>query len=727
MIFREGDRFTLDQIDYFLVYQDQVEVGLVRSIGGGPHQIFTYTQLEQLMIVGRMSIRSSALRSTALNGLDAAPTLFADLKPKAQAKVLWKELFCRAFLELYEANDANGRRLVLKTDPSIKAMLPKIIERVTGYINGDDLADIELTQALRKEQRNETANFNDLPPPGPHTLRIWVAEFEDGLRKTNGLISNQHRSGNHKPRRCWEAEKLLRACAESFAYTKSRNKSKTIRAGIERFRVENKDRIRRGLSQLTVPDARTFRRYINALPPFWLAAKKFGLPYAKAKFNIYGVGIPVCDVGERIEIGEWKTDLFTIAQTSAVLEALSPAQLRELDTKENRRLWLYVIIDCATRIVLSIHLCGSPTGNNAVLALSRAYKDKTLFAKAAGCRSTWHQKTGIMSIFPDQGVAFRSIRFRSCVADLEASLEFGPGGNPQLRGRMERLFGTFSQQIIPDLSGAIPPDWKDKDHDDPQADAALTDDDLAKIIIRYIVDAYHHEPQEGLNGETPFECWERLTSKTGYQRMPGRLDILVATGLRGTRDASGRGIDVNRTPYACPELFQFYKDSPDKTVEFAMDPEDIGHIAVKLGTSWYFAKSQIPDLDGMSAADWLEALSVFKDRSGPKEEIRLDQIREVYEEVTKINAAARKLKGFTDRRTTEHDISRLNEETLLGVDIEYLSNAEDLSRDQLDLFAHSFSVRAVAEANHASDRPGAVTGVQDSADIPPIDIVIEED
>ena len=46
---------------------------------------------------------------------------------------------------------------------------------------------------------------------------------------------------------------------------------------------------------------------------------------------------------------------------------------------------------------------------------------------------------------------------------------------------------------------------------DPTARDASTADDLCAPLMRGVVDIYHHTPHAGLGGETPGNCWIRLT------------------------------------------------------------------------------------------------------------------------------------------------------------------------------------------------------------------------
>lgn len=232
----------------------------------------------------------------------------------------------------------------------------------------------------------------------------------------------------------------------------------------------------------------------------------------------------------RGQIDEWKIDLITLLKESGLDSSLTPEQREEV---ERSRLWLCAVIDCRTRVILGISLCKTPTSNDALRALSLVFKDKSKISEAFGCETDWKQHCGIGALVADNGSAFVSDAFRAAVLGLGIDLAFGPAGKPQLRGTIERMFRTYVLQLMILLSGRTFSNSIDRGDYPAEYLAALDLDELQEVFVRFIVDIYHNCPHEGLNGETPANCWDRLSKKTAYATPPS---ILKCFGLRTKRE-----------------------------------------------------------------------------------------------------------------------------------------------------------------------------------------------
>src|SRR3546814_18591172 len=90
-----------------------------------------------------------------------------------------------------------------------------------------------------------------------------------------------------------------------------------------------------------------------------------------------------------------------------------------------------------------------------------------------------------------------------------------------MRGRIERVFGTIHTQLLSWFDGRTFENVVARGDYPAEARASLLVEELNRVLIRYVVDYYHNHPHEGLGGETPRRCWDRLVKKYGVKPPPG--------------------------------------------------------------------------------------------------------------------------------------------------------------------------------------------------------------
>src|SRR3546814_6609698 len=92
--------------------------------------------------------------------------------------------------------------------------------------------------------------------------------------------------------------------------------------------------------------------------------------------------------------------------------------------------------------------CGSDVFSSDLAALRMVVSDKTKLADLAGATTSWDMYGRPETIVTDAGSCFISVAFRSAVSELGAESMLPPAGRPQMRGRIERVFGTIHTQLL---------------------------------------------------------------------------------------------------------------------------------------------------------------------------------------------------------------------------------------------------------------------------------------
>lgn len=393
-----------------------------------------------------------------------------------------------------------------------------------------------------------------------------------------------------------EFEKLIGEYATPLRPTINEIHEKLLRV----FAEFNEIRAAQGLPPFRVPSRSTAYRAIKRLDPYQTYLQRYGRDAANKKFALVEYGVSALRPMERVEIDEWEIDLIALVSGAGLVRLPSKG---ESATFEKARLIVCVAIDCATRCVVGLTLSRSASSAAAIRALNTATTDKTDIASSLGCRAGWHQGGRPEIIAADMGAAFVNDDFKMTCAGLHARLINPPGGVAKLRSRIERVFGTFASHFVSRFRGRTHSNPVSRGDYDAQAEASLTDRDLLEAFVTYVVDVYHQRPHDGLLGESPAQCWDRLTAK--YGQLP--VDAMDRRAIFGTeleRSISGRGVRVFGADYACDELREAYKHSHQRKVRLRLDQMDLGWIAVEINRTWYPAHDLSGALSGTSFAQW---------------------------------------------------------------------------------------------------------------------------
>ena len=159
------------------------------------------------------------------------------------------------------------------------------------------------------------------------------------------------------------------------------------------------------------------------------------------------------------------------------------------------RPWLTVILDDHSRAVAGYTVfLGDPTALQTALALRQAIWRKT--------DPAWPVCGLPAVLYSDHGADFTSDHIAQVCADVKVQLIHSTPGKPRGRGKVERLFGTITTELLPTLPGHIPPG----NHGKPVTPPALTLSQLDAAVGRYIVDNYHHRVHPE-TGQTPAARW----------------------------------------------------------------------------------------------------------------------------------------------------------------------------------------------------------------------------
>jgi transposase InsO family protein len=686
-------RFRISEVDCiaisgesFILHRQTTDGVVLRRLDGSEGYL-EFTSPDLIKLLARPDVayhRGFFSSAQAARRLRNDQQYLTTLPPKVREKLLWKESYCQAL----KALEAEGK--VVRTLRSIAKAMPLMMQIVN---------DQEEKRQLQHGQKPGGKEVKLRTRPGASTLRSWLRLYERNGQNALALLRKQRGGATYPQKFCAEAERLLAECTAGYLSRNRPSQLDIVEATRKRFDEVNQSRAFLGKAHLPTPSSRSICRRIKALDAFEVYAARYGLDAARRHFAIYENGIKATHPLERIEMDEWNVDIISLFGRAGTLDKLDRDQRRRY---EIGRRWIYVGIDCATRCVVSFLLVDKPSAENAIRALGLITKDKTPIAREVQCKSPWHQHGGIGTIVTDQGSAFTSYEFRTAVTDLGSTYEAPPAGIPKLRGKIERIFGTFGGKLAQHLTGRTFQNPVARGDYPSEEWAALTDDELAKIFTTFIVDIYHNTPHRGLKGETPRNAWERLAAEKHVTAPPDATTQRAVFGVPVERELGPHGVRIHGINYTCPELKDALLRGSERRIPVRVDPDDISAVAVFTGGRFVSAQAVSEEVKGLSLDEWQRIVFDITNRHRRQAELTEDVIREARSRIIDVDHGARELMRIQPKRITPEELDRAENDIYLGHEVKPRQVQIEQSRVGSDLF--SDVVDAVPPAS-AHDNP----------------------
>lgn len=309
-------------------------------------------------------------------------------------------------------------------------------------------------------------------------------------------------------------------------------------------RIEAWNAARPGEPPLRVPSWATIQRRVAALPPEAVLAAREGKRAARRQLRQVGEAAEPARPLERVEIDHLVIPVVAI------------------DERDNLPLGLPVLtyaLDVATRYPLGYYLGFEPFSYYAVMeCLYHAIRPKDPVVGARhGCAHEWLAYGVPRELFTDNGREFKGHDLRDACRQLDTHLRHVPVRTPEFKGTIERHFQRLARDLFSELPGAVFEGLRRRCGYDAIQNACLALGDLDRLLYRWIVDVYAHEPHAGLGGDTPAGRWQALASNpfNAIRRAPGSAeDLQILLSRTATRTVQRYGLDFKALRYNCQEL-----------------------------------------------------------------------------------------------------------------------------------------------------------------------------
>lgn len=536
-----------------------------------------------------------------------------------------REAFVLAFLERFE----EGK--VKRTDRSITDAMGELCIRA-----GEIIQTATPTKLLAKREVPEKVSAR--------SVRRWLKAYEyHGLP---GLYDRVSDRGNYDRVITDDERLLMYKSVLGYLSDLKKTPANIVSDVRSAFTAENQSRKAKGLPELLCPSRITIRQAIASLDPHRVKLTREGKDAARRAYSPVGVGIEVERPMQRVEMDEQKIDLISLMADSGLLNLLTQEEKEALGLNgERARWWMTVALCVRTRCIIGMTLSRNPTTQSALKTVEMAMRDKGIWADAAGALDPWAQAGMIGTLVTDCGKQFISHEFRARMHDLGVNVLHTPAAAPWLKPYIERVFRTFSTRLMPRLSGCTFGDILRRGTSDPEKKAALTYDQLSAVLVRWIVDVYHNTPHEGLGGETPRNCWERLTGEYGVTPPPSLPRRRLIFGREIKRVLQKDGVTVLGVRYHSKQLAQHMMHSPDTEMEVRWYPEDIGAVWVKIGEAWCPVQAVQECFRNTSAQQWLMARRQLRLQHQLDAHVKATTVQKALDFITEQNTAAMTLAG----------------------------------------------------------------------------------
>jgi putative transposase len=628
---------------------------------------FTHEGIQLLMRNQEIRIdRNWFLASKAGVRQERGTTLLSDLSAKERHKVFWRQEYCDRFLRLKELDGFSLSDASMRTAISnISAALEKMRQTQSGRCGTEGVV---------------------LNPPSPGALRDWLNRYERAGYDPMALKDGYGDSGNRVPRYNGESYQLAREVCLHFASTNKPTKAMIWKHYEIRLANDNERRAAAGETLLAQIGRRTFEKLVtDVLQPYQICAGREGMEAARRKFAIVNGGLHTELPLERVEMDEWNVSLQTLLVSAGVWTRMTSQQKAAV---ERKRTWLSAIIDKASRCVLALRLLdAAPSSASAIAALEMAVSDKSALAEVSGALTPWDMHGNLQQVAMDSGAGLIAAETKACIHDLGGEPSYPPTGVPELRGTIERAFGTFQKQVVRYFPGQTFENVVAKGDYDAEGNACINIEEFNRTLVRYVVDVYHNTPHAGLAWETPRNAWLRLTAKYGVLPPPDHETRRHIFGIACDRRIGNRGIRVMGLYYQSAALQRLRHAVGQKPVRVRINRYDLSEISVSTKTGWLSVPPSVEGvyLCGVSYWEWIAAVRDLKRKNADTSKLSADIVNAAIEAIraTADMAVARAELGSPI--IAREDLERLDRDLFRGFGFEgggQVSNEDILGEDE---------------------------------------------
>ncbi|MDR7141945.1 hypothetical protein [Rhizobium sp. BE258] len=527
------------------------------------------------------------------------------------------------------------------------------INEFYDYYTAENERQLPAPRAGRKKIIVETHDRGS-----PRNFQRWVARFVASGENPFSLMPQYKGSYYHDPKFTPEVNKLLDEEAKKLANAKRAS----IALHFRLLEIDNKARE----YPRELCDLRTFYRRVAAQKKMLIDMGQNGADAAKDTYQLSKTATRKFRPLERVEMDEDKLDIIALLKGTRLWNIIHPKIQLEI---EKRRFWASVAIDCGTRSILAFRLLDSdPHGRSAVETLHMAVMPKTGIVRWAGTTADWIQFGVPECVATDHGAAYLDEDFQSTVLSLCGTHLLPPTSNPGLRGRIERFFRT-EKGWLRLFSGQTFSNPIERGNYDSKANASMDFEELARCLVRLIVDAYHLTRHKGLGDIKPIDAWATMTKGRRVKALTDPEEEGRIFGLNvGTRKITDRGVVCLGIPYYDDRLQQIVAHYKKAEIIVRSNPYDLGMLGFRTvkDRGFYYVKAAVHGFDGVSAIEWAAARKLMKEAYSQHDTQDEKIVAEALNHVRSVAKVAEDRHNISSHVLVQQDYDRMERELFAG-------------------------------------------------------------
>jgi putative transposase len=398
----------------------------------------------------------------------------------------------------------------------------------------------------------------------PATIYRWRAKY----LKTGNVVSiapHHPKGGRGKPRIDLNSNAIIDEVLEDRYLTKQRYRPAKLMTEIE-------TRCKR--AKLPVPHINTVRRRIAALDEGRKARAREGKNASKKYLPAPG----------RYKGADFPNAVWQIDHTPVDVCIVDDVHRRNIG-----RCWITVAIDVFSRCVVGYYLSlDKPNATSVGMCLVNAILPKDGWLAAHGVRAPWSVWGRPRKVHADNDKTFRCEMVSRAAKQYKFDLEWRPVRTPHWGGHIERLLGTFNDEIHTLPGTTFSTAWQRGEYKSHK-EAKLTFSELETYVTEYLCGFYHQQFHKGIQ-RAPIKRYEAGVLGDG---------IRIGTGLPAPENDPARlrldflpfkectvqsyGIVLDNITYYDPLVDPWIHSRDPKTKKkrkfiCRRDPRDISHI-----------------------------------------------------------------------------------------------------------------------------------------------------
>lgn len=322
-------------------------------------------------------------------------------------------------------------------------------------------------------------------------------------------------------------------------------------------------------NRLRAPSPATIYRWLEKLDYSVVSAARNGKEFNRRERRQVTKTFNVKTILERYEIDHTPVDVLLVCEKTWMVLG---------------RPWLTLVIDKYSRMIAGFYIgYHTPSASSVLYALRQSILPKEdLLDKYTGIKNTWPVRGCPITLALDNGMDLHAGSVENFCLETQIELRFMGVARPELKGSVERLFGTLSRDLFHKLPGTVFHNINARGDYPSEERAALTLEVFTEVLLRWIVDVYHQTPHRALKGNTPQFVWKNSESSAIFDlpAFPRQLDLMV--GHAATRSIFHYGIDYDSVRYSSTQLLAI-RDSRRNTPLVAIKAydDDVGYIDVR--------------------------------------------------------------------------------------------------------------------------------------------------